>query len=663
MTSDNNKAISSIVYNYLNLPQTITVTGKGSIAYTYDAAGNKLKKVTTDNTVTPAKVTTTDYMAGFVYENDVLQFTGHEEGRIRYVQQFYPDGTNAWTWQYDYFLKDHLGNVRTVLTEQQDVAKYMATFETAERAKETALFSNIAETAIAITGITGYPADGTTTPNDYTSYMNGHSRRLGASVTLKVMAGDKVDIGVKYFYTAYAGGGQGPAGGAQSLLNALLATLSSKVSGLSGDKATPADLSNTSGTVYSGLNSFLTQHTDDPNENGRPKAYLNWFLLDEQFNYVPASSGFIRVDGYDAAIRTLATSGLPITKSGYLFVYLSNETSRRWVTFDNLVVQHYTGPLTEETQYYPFGLTMSGISSKAAGKVENKKKFNSYEYNNDFDINLYESFYRSNDPQLGRFWQLDPKPDERVSLYAAMGNNPISLNDLLGDTSIYYNSNGEQIGFINKGKGITAVEVAANWTYFVTVLTAGINARSDLSDKDVAAFSALLQATGTAYDVSSFSKFFDENAKSTPAISVAGESIKGWSDIKLNGKKSKLYAEVEGNIVMKNGKLTVGSGKHSIGDMTYDFPSNLPNEPGKKSHIHLHPIAEDSKLTYSFPDAMGRGRSQGTGYLKAGPSGAKGDQDQARINMQNNGARTVVVDAKYVYLINGTSNQTIKIPR
>ncbi len=97
-------------------------------------------------------------------------------------------------------------------------------------------------------------------------------------------------------------------------------------------------------------------------------------------------------------------------------------------------VIHKRGPLLEETAYYPFGLTMAGISSKDLGGIENKKKYNGYELNSDFDINLYESFYRSHDPQLGRFWQIDPKPTDFESPFAAMGNNPIVHNDLFGDT-------------------------------------------------------------------------------------------------------------------------------------------------------------------------------------------------------------------------------------
>jgi RHS repeat-associated protein len=123
---------------------------------------------------------------------------------------------------------------------------------------------------------------------------------------------------------------------------------------------------------------------------------------------------------------------------GYLYIYVGNETPNIDVFFDNLQVTHTRGPLLEETHYYPFGLPQAGISSKSLnfGK-ENKIKYNGYEQTNDFDLNLYESFYRTHDPQLGRFWQIDPKPDESVSLHAAMNNNPLRYSDPLGDTIIF----------------------------------------------------------------------------------------------------------------------------------------------------------------------------------------------------------------------------------
>jgi RHS repeat-associated protein len=443
LTLDNNKAIGSIVYNHLNLPQTITVTGKGNIAYTYDAAGNKLKKVTTDNTITPNKITTTDYIAGFVYENDVLQFTEHEEGRIRFAKQYYLNGDSAYTWQYDYFLKDHLGNIRTVLTEQTDTAKYMATFETAARPKETALFARVQETAYPIANIQNpaYPEDDVTNPNKYTSKLNGIENQLGATLALKVMAGDKVDIGVKAWVPNAASAPDTRNISPVDLMSGLLAALSNSGAGLSGGKATPAELQAVNGSMSNGIADFLNSHNDIILPSP-PRAYLNWVLFDEQFNYVPAGSGFIRVGYYeDRRLQTLANNGLPVVKSGYLFVYLSYErktetkTVEQPVFFDNLVVQHYSGPLTDETQYYPFGLVQHGISSKSAGKLENKKKYNGYEENKDLDLNWQESFYRTYDPQLGRFWQIDPKPSDFESVYAAMGNNPILKNDLLGDTA------------------------------------------------------------------------------------------------------------------------------------------------------------------------------------------------------------------------------------
>ena len=166
--------------------------------------------------------------------------------------------------------------------------------------------------------------------------------------------------------------------------------------------------------------------------------------MDEQFIIAKDASGNIIASGYSGFEQVGASgtttiqveSNLTVAKSGYLYIYVSNEATNIDVFFDNLQVTHIRGPILEETHYYPFGLTMSGISSKALnfGQPDNKKKYQGYEYNTDFDLNLYETHYRSHDPQIGRFWQIDPKPDYSQSLYSSMNNNPISFNDPLGDS-------------------------------------------------------------------------------------------------------------------------------------------------------------------------------------------------------------------------------------
>jgi RHS repeat-associated protein len=106
VNSDANKQITSIVYNYLNLPSVIT-TAKGTITYTYDATGKKLQKYVTDGAT--GTITNTVYVDGSVLQNDVLQFLPQEEGRIRLI------GTAGYA--FDYNLKDHLGNVRMTVTD------------------------------------------------------------------------------------------------------------------------------------------------------------------------------------------------------------------------------------------------------------------------------------------------------------------------------------------------------------------------------------------------------------------------------------------------------------------------------------------------------------------------------------------------------------------
>jgi RHS repeat-associated protein len=133
-------------------------------------------------------------------------------------------------------------------------------------------------------------------------------------------------------------------------------------------------------------------------------------VFDEQFNYVSGNSGYEQVAGSNT-YSTHSRSSQAISKNGYLYIYVSNSTPNIDVFFDNLQVTHIRGPLLEENHYYPFGLTMAGISSKAAKAAEypqNNKKFTTQELDDDLGWNIYQFIYRGMDPQIGRFIQIDP---------------------------------------------------------------------------------------------------------------------------------------------------------------------------------------------------------------------------------------------------------------
>ena len=119
------------------------------------------------------------------------------------------------------------------------------------------------------------------------------------------------------------------------------------------------------------------------------------------------------------------------------------------------------------TYYTAFGLTMSGISSKAAGTLTNKYKYNGKELNNqEFSdgsgLELYDFGARQQDPQIGRWQGIDAKADVGhsfpLSPYCAMANNPIRFIDPDGldwvegkDGGIKWNDNVTSKNYKDKG--------------------------------------------------------------------------------------------------------------------------------------------------------------------------------------------------------------------
>ncbi|MDQ6482526.1 RHS repeat-associated core domain-containing protein [Dyadobacter sp. LHD-138] len=104
MTSDGNRG-ATLSYNYLNLPTSVVVGGK-TLAYDYDAAGTKHKYV--------ADTLTLKYAGAFEYRE--------VSSTNKFSRLSISDGQAVIrkdTLRFDFFVKDHLGNVRVVFDEQR----------------------------------------------------------------------------------------------------------------------------------------------------------------------------------------------------------------------------------------------------------------------------------------------------------------------------------------------------------------------------------------------------------------------------------------------------------------------------------------------------------------------------------------------------------------
>jgi RHS repeat-associated protein len=444
--------VPGIQYNHLNLPWKINVKNKGTISYLYDAAGNKLEKLTNEPAATSGSTKTTSYIAGFVYENNLLQFFGQEEGRIRLVPPV--AGGNGGTFAFDYFIKDHLGNTRMVLSDEVvPDAIYQASMEDNKRAFEIQLFNKIPDTEAPkpATPSPGFDSDGANQKVSKLFNVAGGDKRIGPGVVLKVMAGDKFNAKVFGWYPA-AATDNAVYTGAGLLVNSLINALSGNLLA-AGSKGTLGELSSTTGVLNAPLSSFINDPAH-PYSAALPKAYLNWVLLDEQqFKYVSnnGNSGAVQIPAIAAGsqkqlLQANAGNDITVAQNGYLYVYVSNE-SQGSVYFDDLRVEHKRGVLIEETHYYPFGLTMAGISSTAQpNNTPNRLKYNGYEqqskeFSDGSGLEWYDYKHRFYDNQIGRFFVQDRLATEYVyySPYQFAGNEVPNAIDLDGLEPYYAN--------------------------------------------------------------------------------------------------------------------------------------------------------------------------------------------------------------------------------
>jgi RHS repeat-associated protein len=361
---------------------------------------------------------------------------------------------------YDYFIKDHLGNVRMLLTDEQQIDKYpVASLEPAKIATEKNYYdindAQVVDKSIA-TGITDYTNDNGIgnnpgdppfeTANSTKLYkLNSNEAKTGLGITLRVMAGDKIDVlGKSYYFQNSPGSSSNNNIPITDILSAFLnAPAAAAVTSVHG-AVTPALINTPTGIA--GITNMMNNQADQNNAAPlKPKAFINVIFFDEQFKTVDYRVSMV---GNNSTIKDhyAELQNIAVPKNGFVYIYCSNESPVN-VFFDNLQVVHTRGPILEETHYYPFGLTMAGISSKAANTIPNKENtFQEQRFDDDLGINYIQFKYRSHDPQIGRFIQIDPLSHNYRynSTYAFSENRVTDGRELEGleYVSIHHYANG-----------------------------------------------------------------------------------------------------------------------------------------------------------------------------------------------------------------------------
>jgi RHS repeat-associated protein len=400
LTKNLDKNITSITYNHLNLPITITFSGTNKkINYWYDANGAKLRQVNTDGST----VKTFDYLGELVFENNAISYILHEEGRAAYESSAF---------QYEFFIKDHLGNVRQVIRAPIS-APLVATMEPENAEEEEALFDNLPESRQGA-------GEHNKTPGGYaTAWLNaGRNRILGPSRSQEVQQGDSVALSVYGKYVDPRKRRLHPASFVRTGANSrMIQQLTEYGQNLSAGGVNEIAIANVVALV-------ITELQQKP----APEAYMGYALYDSDSNRYEVGKVVLSKKARNK--HEELTKKIAVPKDGYIETFLVNETEEN-VWFDQFSILS-TGPLiVQETHYDPWGVELSGLGYQYGGIKVNPYLYNGKEANGHLSVNLYDFGARMYDPAIGRWFVVDPLAEQmrRHSPYNYAFNNPLRYID------------------------------------------------------------------------------------------------------------------------------------------------------------------------------------------------------------------------------------------
>jgi|JI10StandDraft_1071094.scaffolds.fasta_scaffold00858_15 RHS repeat-associated protein len=433
MIKDDNKGITAITYNHLNLPQQVNKGATDYVVYTYDATGRKLKQQVFGSTPK-----TTEYLGEFIYENNVLQYVAHEEGRI--VADNSPGAPRPW--EYQYHLKDHLGNVRVGFSEKTTTTINSATLENATQTTEQATFRNYGNRS-ALSLFNKTPG------GTYSQVLNGgNNNQIGLAKSFAVNPGDVFDLEVYGKYEQPTATGNN----LNTLFSALVSAFTLNPTGGPGLEGQQAHTAFNS--LFGGGPAITTGEWEDDNA---PKAYLNYILFDQNFALVDMGWDQISYSAKQVGVSPVVAHDLmslhvKVKQQGYLYIYLSNENpTMSNVYFDDFVIKRSTA-VEQVANYYAFGLAQNSNGFERQGGVKNPLLYNGKELQDELNLGWLDYGARMYMPEIGTWGGIDPLAAKfhSSSPYSYAFNSPIVALDPDGREGTIY----IQVFLDKKGKPV-----------------------------------------------------------------------------------------------------------------------------------------------------------------------------------------------------------------
>ena len=155
-------------------------------------------------------------------------------------------------------------------------------------------------------------------------------------------------------------------------------------------------------------------------------------LYNSTFEVVEENTGYLQGDDKMNAIQNLATDKLVMREARFLEIFVNNE-SQTPVYYDDFMVTHSggSGAVMEVNAYYPFGMLIPGLSISAWPDKKNYYRWSTKEIQEELGLNWYDHGARMYDPEVGRWWVIDPLAEKYyyISPYAYALNNPINAID------------------------------------------------------------------------------------------------------------------------------------------------------------------------------------------------------------------------------------------